>query len=473
MHPARPLTAAQTARRLTCGLLALLVAACAAPVQAPPQTEPAPQWQQAPDAPEAPVVQDWWQELQQPELNALLDRALADNPQNRQNEELLRAAQALSGAVDAADMPQLSAGTEDAIAPAQGKSYFVAGLQLEWQLPLHGSREARRAYAQGALDFARARWQLSQHQLAHELISHWLALGALQQEQALLQEQTQDLTEQSRILQERQALQLEARNAGAELQRARLQLQQQESALATRAKTHEYALAALLDGAPVDPQWAAQAANFLARSWQAPEAVPPPPQWMASNPAVDAARAQLDMALGQAGLAEARRYPSIGLGASLLWASHISTWRHDHDHGWFSLGPVIDIPLLDWGRRKAEAQARQHELQAASWTLRQTVIQGVTAVETALAQQQASQAQWESSQQLLALEEEAHGQQAALLAGGLLEPLQIHAQTGKLREARQQSIQASLQRAQAWADLQLALHGNPDAQAGAAAPEQP
>jgi outer membrane protein TolC len=49
------------------------------------------------------------------------------------------------------------------------------------------------------------------------------------------------------------------------------------------------------------------------------------------------------------------------------------------------IGPVIDIPLFDWGMRAADEHARDDELRAALLGYRQAVLQGATEVETALA----------------------------------------------------------------------------------------
>jgi outer membrane protein TolC len=52
--------------------------------------------------------------------------------------------------------------------------------------------------------------------------------------------------------------------------------------------------------------------------------------------------------------------------------------------GIFSLGPVIDIPLFDWGQRVARKHASDHQLRAAVLAYRQAVLQGVAETETAL-----------------------------------------------------------------------------------------
>jgi len=50
-----------------------------------------------------------------------------------------------------------------------------------------------------------------------------------------------------------------------------------------------------------------------------------------------------------------------------------------------SFGPIIDIPLFDWGMRRAQAEAKSEILQAAALAYRKTVLTAVAEVETALA----------------------------------------------------------------------------------------
>ena len=56
-----------------------------------------------------------------------------------------------------------------------------------------------------------------------------------------------------------------------------------------------------------------------------------------------------------------------------------------------SLGPVLNIPLFDWGIRIAATHAKGYELQASVLAYRQAVLQGVAEVETALGSLQQQQ----------------------------------------------------------------------------------
>jgi outer membrane protein, multidrug efflux system len=70
----------------------------------------------------------------------------------------------------------------------------------------------------------------------------------------------------------------------------------------------------------------------------------------------------------------------------MVWATDINN-NHRFSttpNGIASVGPVIDIPLFDWGMRLAATHAKAHELKASVLAYRQAVLQGVAEVETAL-----------------------------------------------------------------------------------------
>jgi outer membrane protein TolC len=70
----------------------------------------------------------------------------------------------------------------------------------------------------------------------------------------------------------------------------------------------------------------------------------------------------------------------------MIWATDINNNHRfsNTPNGIVSLGPVINLPLFDWGIRMATMHAKGHELQASVLAYRQAVLQGVAEVETAL-----------------------------------------------------------------------------------------
>ena len=97
-------------------------------------------------------------------------------------------------------------------------------------------------------------------------------------------------------------------------------------------------------------------------------------------------------AAGEAGEARANLLPRLGIGGSVVWPTNLTTHRQTQDNALLTLGPMIDIPLFDWGARQADFRAGKHELAASVFAYRQAVLEGVADVEAALArlQQQAA-----------------------------------------------------------------------------------
>jgi outer membrane protein TolC len=88
---------------------------------------------------------------------------------------------------------------------------------------------------------------------------------------------------------------------------------------------------------------------------------------------------------GALGIAIADLYPRFALVGSIGAVGSIGG-AMSGPTGIVSGGPSITIPLLDWGARMDQAEARNAALSASILRYRQAVLTGVAAVETALAQ---------------------------------------------------------------------------------------
>jgi outer membrane protein TolC len=154
-----------------------------------------------------------------------------------------------------------------------------------------------------------------------------------------------------------------------------------EPARAINANAQQLAL--LLGQSEPDPAWLEGGAQPQLGDWQMTHA---PADLLRTRPEIAAAEAEVLRAAGEAGIARADVYPHIGLGSSLDWSVNLLSHHHfiRSGDGIFSAGPVIDMPLFDWGMRTAQARSRKHELRAAVYAYRQAVLQGVAETETAM-----------------------------------------------------------------------------------------
>lgn len=373
------------------GVLVLGLAGCAAPL--PRLAPPVPtHWQHvAASDPARPTdLHGWWHVFGDAELDALVDRALAGNLDVAQAFERLHAARALHAHAGARYLPALGAHTDDAIDPDASASFFVAGFDATWELGLFGRAEGTRRASQGEFDASVADLRAAQVSLVAEVVREWINLRTAQQQEHLLRQVSQIRQNEWQVVQSRQRLQLAS---SAAVDQAQATFAQAEAALAAPRQAIDASaqrLAVLLGQNHPDPAWLRPAPPPELGAWKLAGA---PAELLRTRPEIARAEADVLRSAGELALSHADMFPRIGLGASMVWATDINNNRRfsSTPNGIVSLGPVINIPLFDWGIRLAAMHAKGHELQASVLAYRQAVLQGVAEVETALGSLQQQQ----------------------------------------------------------------------------------
>jgi NodT family efflux transporter outer membrane factor (OMF) lipoprotein len=390
---------------LLLGVLLSVLAGCAEPL--PRLAPPLPaQWQHAQAAAAAAPVDlhGWWHAFHDPALDALVERALTDNLDVAQAAEHLRAARSLRRRAGARYLPGLVARTGDAIDPDASASFFVAGFDATWELGLFGRAEGTRRVAQGELDASVADLHAARVSLVAEVVREWIGLRTAQQQEQLLQQVAAERRHAWQLLLTRQRLHLASPEAVDQAEAACAQAQAALAAPRQAIDAGAQRLAVLLGRNRPDSAWLQAGPPPELGAWRIDGT---PAELLRTRPEIARAEADVLRSAGELALAHADMFPSIGLGASMLWATDInnnhrfSTTPNDI----VSVGPVINIPLFDWGMRVAARQARGHELQASVLAYRQAVLQGVAEVETALGslqqqrqREQHDQAAWQALQ---------------------------------------------------------------------------
>lgn len=387
------------------------------------------------------------------ELEALARQALAASPDLQT--ATLRFAQARTqrGVTATEAGPQVQAstaatrqrGSETASRPFESavqalsrstpSTLFQAGFDVSWELDLWGrvARSLEQADAQVAQQAALL--ELARQSLLHDLARAYLEYRTTEQ---LLQ----GLEKDTAVLAQRLAL-LEAQVAAGtlsalELEPARAELaglQAQHPGLLAQAAASLNQMALLLGERPGALKLApavAPTAGLPASGGPRPSRglshVPDlqlglPSQVALRRPDIRAAEARLQRATAGIGVAMASLYPSVRLGArAALESTSASDWAGWDSRSW-SLGPSIDVPLFDRGRRQGVVQLRELEQQEAAVHYQQTVLRAWQEIDDALnayaaAQQQVQQreAQWFSATRSLALAQarQRHGLTTAL-----------------------------------------------------------
>jgi NodT family efflux transporter outer membrane factor (OMF) lipoprotein len=408
------------------------------------------QWQHAVASnPAKPTdLHGWWHAFADPELDALVDRALAGNLDVAQAVERLRASRTLHGRAQARYLPALSARTDDAIDPDASASFFVAGFDATWELGLFGRAEGTRRVAQGELDASVADLRVARVSLVAEVVREWINLRTAQQQEQLLLQASQVRQHESQWMQTRQRLQLVPPGAVDQAQAAAAQAQAALASPRQAINASAQRLAVLLGQNRPDPSWLHAGPAPELGAWQLDGA---PAELLRTRPEIARAEADVLRTAGELALTHADIFPSIGIGASMVWATDINNNHRfsNTPNAIVSLGPVINLPLFDWGIRIAATHAKGHELKASVLAYRQAVLQGVAEVETALGSlQQQQQREHHDKVAWLALQ---HADHAVQVRTGLRlsSPLDR-------AESQMAAIQAAVELTEARADHSLA-----------------
>jgi outer membrane protein, multidrug efflux system len=115
-----------------------------------------------------------------------------------------------------------------------------------------------------------------------------------------------------------------------------------------------------------------------------------PADLLRTRPEIRRAEQRVLKAASAAGEARADLYPRLSLGG-VLSAAVAMRGAASGLHTALAAGPVVDMPLFDWGARRALVDARDAELAAALLDYRQSVLDGVTEVQSALLALQAQE----------------------------------------------------------------------------------
>ncbi len=324
----------------------------------------------------------WWQAFGDPRLDALEHDAMDANLDIAQAAARLRAARALNKRADASLRPEVHFRTSDPIDPDASASYLVAGFDAVWELGLFGRNTAVHRMSRGTMEGANAELRDAQLSVSAEVARQWILLREAQQRQTTLTRIRELRDRQAALTSTRIQLHLSAVQEQAQVRLAALQADAALAEPREAAVSAAQALAVLLGRAEPDPSWLQPGSMPSTESLVVTSA---PADLLRARPDVARDQAAVVRAAGELGLAKADMYPSIALGGSIV-QSFSEVERLNKNPGSIgSFGPIIDIPLFDWGMRRAQVEAKGEDLQAAALAYRKTVLTAVAEVETALA----------------------------------------------------------------------------------------
>ena len=334
---------------------------------------------------------NWWHLFGDARLTALMDRAEADSPSLERVMHKVGEARALARADSADLLPFVSSNSSAVRARDSGtiKNRFAGGstttrirstLDLEYELDFWGRLRNQSAAANAGAEGAEADYRSALLSLQGQLAANYFVLRSQDAQIALLKRTIEvrrkavDLakarfkqgdTAQLDVAQaETELAEVEAEAVGFEKSRARLD--------------HSIALLA-----GTTPSGLSQSASPLVG---APPAVPSsvPSDLLERRPDIAAAERLMAGENLRIGVARAAMFPSVKIG---LYGggetSYIKKLADAASHVW-GVGPDVQWPVFDGGKRRAETDAQRARYLQAAAAYRETVLEAVRDVEDAL-----------------------------------------------------------------------------------------
>jgi len=356
------------------------------------------------------ALANWWRSFSDPQLSALIERALGQNLDIEAATARIREARTLERVAGTGASPQASAqgsvtrqrisehaiptppGGGDSVSqggfglPGSEFTTWRVGFDASWELDLFG-RNRREREAAGARTGA-AIWNRRDAEVtvAAEVASAYLRLRTLQARAANAQAEYER--------QQRFEQLVGARTRGGLVTGQDLEQQQSERAaaaaaipgLAAQARAEIHALGVLTGSTP----------DALATQLTTPAAQPSSPiipaglpsDLLRRRPDIRAAERDLAAATADIGVAVADLYPRFSLTATPALVSTALGTLLDWGSRAFTAGPSIDWPLLDGGRRRANVEVRNAQQEQVLIAYRKTVLTALQDVEDALSRTQ-------------------------------------------------------------------------------------
>lgn len=332
----------------------------------------------------------WWEELDDPQLNELIESALSENWSLRSAWDRLEQAEALARKQGATRYPTLDAtgsaarSATRAERPGGGRdttyaNRYSAGLDVAYLVDIWGKLKARRDSASLAAEATEQDVQATALALVSRTATTWYAYVEQREQLKLLQHQLASNEASLELLEARRRT---GRVSATDVLQQRQLVESVRTELVTargNAASLSHQLAVLVGGVPgrLEPP---PSTGF-------PE-LPPlpatgvPAEWAARRPDLRAGALRIEASDRDVAAALADRYPSLtltGSGASSVpdLSDLLKDWT-------VSLGGALAAPLFDGGQRRAEIDRTEAVLAERVHTYAATVLTALREVEDAL-----------------------------------------------------------------------------------------
>ncbi|MBB4844310.1 NodT family efflux transporter outer membrane factor (OMF) lipoprotein [Paucibacter oligotrophus] len=420
----------------------------------------------------AAAGKSWWTRFNDPQLDALIDRALAQSPGLAQVRARVERASALVENARASDKPLVGAGVDATYQrypehslyppPIAGSLRTMATLQagISYDWDFFGRHEAELKAALGQARAAEAEGEAAQLMLAAQLTRSYLSLARVLAQQELLAQQLSQREQSLALVRQRVAAgldsSLEQRTAEAPLPELRRQawvLDEQAALLRQQLASLSAQSAEQLAGLrPQLPQ-------VLPLQTPSNEATALGLDLLGRRPDVVAARWRVEASTQHLALARSQFYPNLNLTAFAGFGSIGLDQLLKAGSLQYGFGPSLRLPLFDTGRLRAQLKGSAADLDASVAAYNGTLLEAVREASGQLSSLQSLQRQQQEQEALLGNARASRDLAAQRFGAGLGSKLAwLNAQGGVLQQERQ-SLELRGQALEAQVGLIRALGG--------------
>ena len=332
----------------------------------------------------APDLHGWWRAFHDAELDRLVDESIDSNLTLSQATYRIAAARAMSTRAAAAFAPEIGAHTFSEPAPDSSASYFQAGFDAKWEFGLFGRAASSARAAEADIGLAEVDAYAARVTVVAEVARVYVELRGAERRLAVLSDLADAAKAHAALIATRERLRLASAmdSAAGEAECAVAEAALLEPKLAIDRSRQQ--LAVLLGKSePLEDEPANGGSLPTLGALRIGAA---PADLLRTRPEIRRAELAILKAAGELGVARSDLFPRLALGGSLTYSARVigHTRLADADSV-VSFGPLIDLPIFDWGARRDVVNAREAALQVALYGYRQAVVEGVADVESALA----------------------------------------------------------------------------------------
>lgn len=342
----------------------------------------------------------WWKQFADPQLDRVVEQALAANPDLDTAQARAREAAANAGLAATQRQPSLGAGAQlnrqrlsdnGLFPPPFGGRWITQGLvstQLLWTLDLSGAYRDRIAAAHGRAEAARLAAQFARGATAAAAAKLYFEVGAAIADRDIVVATLEQRRAVLRITDSRVRAGLDS---AAELRQSEAQVPALELELAQAQERIELARSQLAVLAGQPPSWAADIVPAEANdgdAWGLPADLSS--NLLAHRLDVMAAREQVTAAARAVDASRRDWFPDVNLAASAGLDSTTLGRLFDAGSRTFSIGPALSLPLFDAGRRRSATAAQRAAFDGAEAAYRKSVLNAVREVNDAVVQLRSS-----------------------------------------------------------------------------------